>query len=244
MNTDPKPDPKPDPNPDPANDNGGAITPAPKGSLLASTALTALVAMFKTVDTTSIGGRPVRPLMQFKSREGGIWVFGQRRTIPEPDSLWAVNPTSFQWGWVVWGDGNKILGEKLVSVGQPLPDVAGMPDKGFPWQQEMAVDLKCISGTDAGTEVTFKTNTEGGRGELRRLIDTVGVRLNEDKHDGEVAPIVRLEKDSYQHGQYGKTWVPLLPILDWMPLDGPPPVPEPAPTSPPPIEQPRRRRFA
>ena len=121
-------------------------------------------------------------------------MFGQRRTIPESDSLWAVNPTSFQWGWVCWGDGNKILGEKLVSIGQPLPDVTEMPDKGFPWQQEMAVDLKCISGTDAGTEVTFKTNTEGGRGEVRRLIDTVDDRLNEGKHDGKVAPIVRLEK--------------------------------------------------
>jgi hypothetical protein len=243
MSNDPKLDPKLDPNPDPANDNGGAVIPASKAGALASVALTALVAMFKTVDTTSIGGRPVRPLMQFKSREGAIWVYGQRRTIPEPDSLWAVNPTSFLWGWVCWNDGSKILGEKLVSIGEPLPDVAGMPDKGFPWQQEMAVDLKCVSGTDAGTEVTFKTNTEGGKGELRRLIDTVGNRLG-GQHDGKVAPIVRLEKDSYPHGQYGKTWVPLLPILDWMPLDGPPPVPEPAPTSPPPIEQPRRRRFA
>ena len=82
---------------DPANDNGGAIAPAPKGSALASTALTALAATFKTVDTTSIGGRPTRPILQFKS-ERRHWVFGQRRTIPEPDSLWAVNPPPFQWG--------------------------------------------------------------------------------------------------------------------------------------------------
>ena len=98
MTNDQNLDPNLDPNPDPANDNGGAIAPAPKASALASAALTALAATFKTVDTTSIGGRPVQPLMQFKSREGGIWVFGQRRTIPEPDSLWAVNPASFQWG--------------------------------------------------------------------------------------------------------------------------------------------------
>ena len=141
-------------------------------------ALTALAATFKTVDTTSIGGRPIRPLMQFKSREGGIWVFGQRRTIPEPNSLWAVNPASFQWGWVCWGDGNKILGERLVSISEPLPDVTELPDKGFPWQQEMAVNLKCVSGTDAGTEVVFKTNTEGGKGEVVRLIEAVRDRLS------------------------------------------------------------------
>jgi hypothetical protein len=236
--------PNPNPNPGPANDNGGAIAPAPKGSLLASAALTTLAAIFKTVDTTSIGGRPIRPLMQFKSREGGIWVFGQRRTSPEPDSQWAINPVSFLWGWVCWGDGSQILGEKLVSIGEPLPDVTQLPDKGFPWQQEMAVDLKCVSGTDAGTEVTFKTNTEGGKGEVRQLIDAVSGRLR-GQHDDKVAPIVRLENSSYPHQQYGKTWVPVLTIVDWMPLDGPTPEPAPAPTSPPPpTEHPRKRRVA
>jgi hypothetical protein len=232
--------PNPDPNPDPANDNGGAIAPTPKGSALASTALTALAAAFKTVDTTSIGGRPVQPLMQFKSREGGIWAFGQRRTIPEPDSLWAVNPASFQWGWVCWGDSSKILGERLVPISQPLPDVTEMPDKGFPWQQEMAVNLKCISGTDAGTETQFKTNTEGGKGEVIRLIEAVRDRLG-GQHEGKVSPIVRLENSSYPHQQYGKTWVPLLTVVDWMPLDGPAPAPAPEP-APAPIA-PRRRRV-
>jgi hypothetical protein len=229
------------PNPDPANDNSGAVAPALKASALASTALTALAATFKNVDTTSIGGRPTRPILQFKSREGGIFVFGTRRTIPEPDSLWAVNPASFLWGWVCWGDGNKTLGGKLVSIGEPLPDVTQLPDKGFPWQEEMAVDLKCVSGTDAGTEVVFKTNTEGGKGEVIRLIEAVRDRLNGGQHDDKVSPIVRLENSSYPHPQYGKTWIPVLPVADWMSLDGPPPVSE--PVSPPPTEQPRRRRV-
>ena len=232
-----------DPDPDPANDNGRASAPVTDSASRrrASPALTALAATFKTVDTTSIGGRPIHPLMQFKSREGGIWAFGQRRTIPEPDSLWAVNPTSFQWGWVCWGDGNKILGEKLVSISEPLPDVTKLPDKGFPWQQQMAVNLKCVSGTDAGTEVVFKTNTEGGKGEVIRLIEAVRDRLS-GQHEGKVSPIVQLESSSYPHQQYGKTWVPVLTIADWMSLDGPAPAPEPA-SPPPPTEQPRRRRV-
>jgi hypothetical protein len=180
------------------------------------------------------------------NREGGIWAFGQRRTIPEPDSLWAVNPASFQWGWVCWGDG-KILGEKLVAISESLPDVAELPDKGAPWQQEMAVGLKCVSGVDSGNEVVFKTNTQGGKGEVTRLIEAVRDRLG-GQHDGAVSPVVHLERGSYQHDQYGKTWVPLLPIADWMPLSGP----APAPASPPPpkspasasaAEQPRRRRV-
>jgi hypothetical protein len=177
--TDPNLD--PDPNPDPANDNSRAIAPASKGSALASTAvmtLAKLTATFKTVDTTPMGSRPIRPIMLFKSREGGIWAFGPRRTIPEPNSLWAVNPTTFLWGWDCWSDGNKILGEQLVPIDESFPDVMKLRDTGFPWKQAMAVDLQCVSGTDDGTEVVFKTNTKGGRDELLRLIEAVRVRLN------------------------------------------------------------------
>jgi hypothetical protein len=234
-----KPNLDPDLNPNPANDNGEAVASAPNA--LATTALTALAAIFKTVDTSAVGNRPIHPLMQFKSREGGIWTYGQKKTIPEPGSLWAINPASFQWGWVCWGDSSKILGEKLVPISQPLPDVTAMPDKGFPWLQEMAVNMKCVSGVDAGTEVVFKTNTEGGKGEIIRLIEAVRDRLG-GQHGGKVSPIVRLENSSYPHPQYGKTWVPLLTVADWMSLDGPAPAPTPA-SPPPPAEQPRRRRV-
>ena len=104
------------------------------------------------------------------------------------------------------------LGEKLVPISEPLPDVTKLPDKGFPWQQEMAVNLKCVSGTDAGAEVVFKTNTEGGKGEVIRLIEAVRDRLS-GQHEGKVSPIVRLESSSYPHQQYGKTWVPVLTIV-------------------------------
>ena len=110
----------------------------------------------------------------------------------------------------------------------------------------MAVNLKCISGTDAGTEVVFKTNTEGGKGEAVRLIEAVRDRLNSGQHDGKVSPIVRLERSSYPHSQYGKTLVPVLTIADWMSLDGPataPASPPPTPPSASAAEQPRRRRV-
>ena len=225
----------------PANDNDGATAPASKGSALASTSLAALTATFRNVDITSIGGRPAKPLLQYKSREGGIWAFGTRRTIPESGSLWAANPASFLWGWVCWGDAKKTVGEKLVPVSQPMPDVTELPDKGFPWQQEMSVDLTCISGTDAGVEVVFKSNTEGGKGELTLLIKAVQDRINGGQHGGKVVPIVQLETDSYGHEQFGKTHIPVMAIADWMPLNGPAPAPTPTPT--PAGEQPRRRRV-
>jgi hypothetical protein len=137
-----------------------------------------------------------------------------------------------------------------------MPDITQLPDTGFKWQEQWAVNLKCIDGTDAGTEAVFKTSTDGGVKAVAGMIDVVRDRLNGGQHDGKVAPIVHLEKDSYQNPQYGKTWYPVFTLVDWMPLSGPVPAPE--PTSPPPptpppkppaaAEQaasaPRRRRVA
>jgi hypothetical protein len=225
----------------PANDNSGTITPAAKANALASTSLAALAATFKKVDTSPLGNRSFLPLLQYKSREGGIWTFGQRRTIPEAGSKWAVNPTSFMWGFVCWSDTQQLLGERLVPISEPLPEVTKLPDTGFKWQQEIAVNLKCTCGIDSGAEVVLKTSTEGGKGELVRLVDAVRDRLN-GQHEGNVAPIVLLESSFYPHEQFGKTYIPVMTIVDWMPLDGPAPAPEPA-SPPPPTEQPRRRRV-
>jgi hypothetical protein len=233
------------------NDNGHgdkAVAPAPAGGAL--TSLAALSAALNAVNTASVSGRSGLPLMQFKSRENnGTWLFGQRRTIPEDGSLWAVNPTTFKWGYICFGANNKVLDERLVSVSLPKPNLAELPDTGAPWQEEWAVNLKCTSGADAGVEVAFKISTVGGTQVIAGLIEAVRDRLNGGQHDGKVVPIVHLSKDSYPHPQYGRVWYPLLTIVDWMPLSGP--APAPAPTPPPApaptssaAEQPRRRRVA
>jgi hypothetical protein len=221
-------------NPGPAN---GAIT-----------SLAALSVALNKVDITAVAGRSGLPLMQFKSRENnGTWSFGQRRTIPENGSRWALNPLTYVWGYICFGDGGKVLGERLVSVSLPKPEVADLPDRGFPWQEQWGVNMKCLDGADAGTEVAFRTSTVGGIQALAGSITAVRDRLNGGQHDNKVSPIVRLEKDSYPHLDYGRIWYPLLTIVDWMSLDGPAPAPTPTetpPASPPPTEQPRRRRVA
>jgi hypothetical protein len=246
---------------DPANDNGEhandngehkkpvAIVPALAGGAL--TSIAALQTALNNVDT-SAAGRSARPLLLFKSRENnGTWLYGRRQTVVEEDSRWAVNPTTFEWGSICFGNDNKVLGEHLVSVAKPKPDVTKLPDKGAPWQDEWAVNVKCLDGTDAGVEAVLKVTTVGGNQAVEQLIDMVRDRLNSGQHGGDVAPVVLLEKDSYPHRDHGRIWVPVLSVVDWMPLDGPAPTPEPtspAPTPPPPAaqsaaaEQPRRRR--
>jgi hypothetical protein len=229
-----------------ANDNGEherpgstlAPTPAAGGAL---TSLAALQTALANVNTAAIIGRTGLPMLLFKREGSGTWGFGQKRTIPEPGSKWAVNPLTFKYGYICFGDNNKVLDERLVSVSQPKPLITELPDMGSPWQEEWAVNMKCLDGADAGVEVIFKATTDGGVKAIVMMVDQVRDRLNSGQHDGKIVPIVLLEKDSYQHGQHGRVWIPVLNTVDWMSLDGPAPTPAPEPA---PVEQPRRRRVA
>ena len=232
---------------DHANDNGkherpgGKIAPAPAGGAL--TSLAALQTALANVNTAAIIGRTGLPMLLFKSRENsGTWGFGQRRTIPEEGSKWAVNPLTFKYGYICFGDNNKVLDERLVPVSQPKPLITELPDMGgFEWQEEWSVNMKCLSGADAGVEVVFKATTDGAIKAIVLMVDEVRDRLNGGQHDGKIVPIVLLEKDSYPHVKHGPTAIPVLNRIGWMSLDGPAPAPAP---EPPPVEQPRRRRVA
>jgi hypothetical protein len=208
--------------------------------------LAALQTALANVNTAAIIGRSGLPMMLFKREGSGTWGFGQKRTIPEPGSKWAVNPLTFKYGFICFGDNNKVLDERLVSVSQPKPVITELPDTGFPWQEEWAVNMKCLDGADAGVEVQFKATTVGAVQCLVQVLDQVRDRLNSGQHDNKIVPIEVLEKDSYQHVQYGRVWTPVMNNVGWMSLDGPAPAPTPAPApeSPSPPEQPRRRRVA
>jgi hypothetical protein len=218
-----------------------AVASAPAGG--AMTSLAALQTALNRVDTVSAVGLSGLPMLQFKSRENnGTWMYGQQRTIPEDGSRWAINPHTFRWGFICFDPNDKPT-ERTVSVSQPKPDLSTLPAMGdAEWQEQWTVQAKCVSGADAGVEVVIKASTVGGLQAVAGLIETVRDRLNNGEHGGKIVPIVTLEKDSYQHSQYGRVWTPRLPIVGWMPLAGPAPTPEPA--SPPPPEQPRRRRVA
>jgi hypothetical protein len=230
-----------------ANDNHkparGEVAAAATGST-ALTSLEALGTVLNAVDTTSVVGGSGLSMLQFKRDGGGVWAFGQKRTIVEEGSSWAVNPTSFRWGFICFNNDNKPT-ERLVPVSQPKPDVTELPDTGFKWHEQWAVNVKCIDGTDAGTEVVYKPTTVGGIEAVKELINTIRGRLNAGQHGGKVSPIVHLEKDFYQDKEWGRVWIPVLDIVDWMPLAGPPPAaPTPASLSTAePTPQPRRRRV-
>ena len=189
--------------------------------------------------TTDVGAGGTVILKMDKT---GHWVFGADQTEVEDDATWAVNPFSFVHGFIAWGDG-EVLGEKLVSVAQPLPELDVAPPgakKG--WEPQVGMSLKCTSGEDEGMEARYTVTSVGGKRAVQTLAVAIATQVEKDQ--SKPVPIVRLKKDHYSHKSYGKIYTPVFEIVDWVSMDGEAqeepeaaPAAEPAPTG-------RRRRVA
>ena len=189
--------------------------------------------------TTDVGAGGTVILKMDKT---GHWVFGADQTEVEDDATWAVNPFSFVHGFIAWGDG-EVLGEKMVSVAQPLPELDVAPPgakKG--WEPQVGMSLKCTSGEDEGMEARYTVTSVGGKRAVQTLAVAIAAQVEKDQ--SKPVPIVRLKKDHYSHKSYGKIHTPVFEIVDWVSMDGEAqeepeaaPAAEPAPTG-------RRRRAA
>lgn len=152
-----------------------------------------------------------------KMDKTGHWVFGADQTEVEDDCTWAINPFSFVHGFIAWGDG-EVLGEKMASVSQPLPELDVSPPgakKG--WETQVGMSLKCLSGEDKGMEARFTTTSVGGK----RAVQTLAVALAEqvDKDQTKPVAIVKLKNDHYAHKSYGKIYTPVFQVMEWVSMD-------------------------
>jgi hypothetical protein len=173
-----------------------------------------------------------------KMDKAGYWSYGSDATEVEDDSKWAINPFSFVHGYIAWGVA-EILGEKMVSVSEPLPETDAPPaGAALGWQVQIGLSLKCISGEDKGMEARFSTTSIGGKRAVQALAVLIAEQV--DKEPSKPVPIVLLERDHYQHKSYGKTFVPLFKVVEWVSMDGEEPVVEAKPEAAPA----RRRRSA
>jgi len=160
---------------------------------------------------TDVGAAGVVILKMDKT---GHWVFGADQTEVEDDSTWAVNPFSFVHGFIAWGDG-EVLGEKMVSVSQPLPELEAAPPmarKG--WETQVGMSMKCLSGEDKGMEVRYTTTSVGGKRSVQALAVAIATQVDTDPKLP--VPIVTLEKEHYSHKSYGRIYTPIFKITSWM----------------------------
>ncbi len=179
-----------------------------------------------------------------KMDKTGHWVFGADQTEVETDSLWAINPFSFTHGYIAWGDG-EVLGEKTVSVSQPLPELEpAPPGSKRGWEPQVGMSLKCVSGEDKDMEARFSTTSVGGKRAAQVLALAIATQVEKDQ--SKPVPVVRLKKEHYTHKSYGRIYTPVFDIVEWVSLDGPDAevAEEAAPEEPAPEAGRRRRRSA
>jgi hypothetical protein len=160
---------------------------------------------------TEVGAAGVVILKMDKT---GHWVFGADQTEVDDSSTWAVNPFSFVHGFIAWGDG-EVLGEKMVSVSQPLPELEEAPPmarKG--WETQVGMSMKCLSGEDKGMEVRYTTTSVGGKRSVQALAVAIATQVDTDPKLP--VPIVLLEKEHYSHKSYGRIYTPIFKITSWM----------------------------
>ena len=152
-----------------------------------------------------------------KMDKTGHWVFGADQTEVEDDATWAVNPFSFVHGFIAWGDGD-VLGEKMVSVSQPLPQLDGAPPAAKRgWETQVGLSLKCLNGEDKGLEVRFSTTSVGGKRAVQALAVAIANQVEADQT--KPVPVILLKKEHYQHKSYGKIYTPVFEIKEWVGMD-------------------------
>ena len=153
-----------------------------------------------------------------KMDKTGHWVFGADQTEVQDDATWAVNPFSFVHGFIAWGNG-EVLGEKMVPVSQPLPELdAAPPNASKGWEPQIGMSLKCLAGEDAGLEARFSATSVGGRRAVQTLAVAIAAQVEKDQT--KPVPVVKLKKDHYVHKQYGRIYTPIFEVVEWVSMDG------------------------
>lgn len=158
-----------------------------------------------------------------KLGKDGKWNYGAGNLEIEPGSRWAVNPLSLKHGWICWKvipEGSKDtpekLGEDMVSMFETKPLLSELPDYGHPWAECISFNLKCLDGEDKDEEVIYNPTSKGSR---KTIDDLLGAIINREDESTPV-PIVVLKSDHYQHKTWGKTYFPIIEVVDWMGMDG------------------------
>ena len=153
-----------------------------------------------------------------KMDKTGHWVYGADQTEVDDTATWAINPFSFVHGYIAWGDGD-VLGEKMVPVTDPLPEVDPAPPQSKRgWEVQVGMSLKCMDGEDANMEAKYSVTSVGGKRAVQKLALDIAAQVEKDPANP--VPVVKLKKDHYTHKSYGRIFTPVFEIVKWIGLDG------------------------
>lgn len=191
------------------DDNAGAVAPWADTAGITPFDADSFLTGFEGLARPASGGLPFLGL-----GKDGRWKYGPEAIEPEAGSLWAIDPRTLKAGVTAWVDG-KVAGEEMWGPRETRKTVAQMSIErpGLPWQEQNSVELKCISGDDAGLVVLFKQSSLGGRKAWSDWYEAAKRQVAVDK--AHPVAIVKLALGGYQHKKYGWTAEPKFQLVRW-----------------------------
>ena len=167
----------------------------------------------------------------------GEWLLGQNDDEVALGRRLVANMNELSIGWIRWADGKPVerrLGLLAQGHKPEARDALGFTDQTL-WEIDAASgkpkdpwnftnELPMADPSD-GEQMTFSSSSKGGIGSVGNLCKAYGREYRQ--REGFV-PVIELGRDSYKHAEYGKTYVPVLTIVDWVANGS---VPAPASTS-------------
>ena len=154
----------------------------------------------------------------------GEWLKGANDDEVALETKLAANMSELSIGWVRWND-RKPVERRMGLIAQRFKaaarDELGFSDEAKwendesgkpqdPWQFTNELPL---ADPESGEQMTLSASSKGAISAIGALCKAyaAGRAANAGK-----VPIVSLGRDSYKHKVYGKTYVPVLTIVDWV----------------------------
>lgn len=152
------------------------------------------------------------------------WQRGQNNDEVPLGTRFAANMAELSIGWIRWAEG-KPADRKfgLLAHGHKVEarDALGYTDHadweidkdGKPIDPWSFTNELPVADPETGEQLTMSMSSKGGIGAIGNLCKAYGKEYRQ--RDGQV-PIIELGRDSYIHKEYGKLYVPVVSIVDWV----------------------------
>ncbi len=154
----------------------------------------------------------------------GEWLLGQNDDEIALGRKLAANMGELSIGWIRWADGKpaeRRMGlltqghkpETRDALGYTDQTLWELDDEGRPKDPWNFTNELPLADPETGEQMTFSASSKGGIGAIGNLCKAYG---KEYRAQGGKTAVLELGRDSYKHAKYGKTYVPILSIAEWV----------------------------
>ena len=165
----------------------------------------------------------------FLSFKNGEWLFGVDGEMLDLGTRLVANVEGLKRGWRCWKEKKlvedltrpliaMIPPERRSDLGDTDPAMWERDAAGKPMDPYVLTDMIELADPAAGKLFVYATSSKGGTNCIKRLCATYSQHRRQSP--GEV-PIVSLGRDSYNHPEFKKIYVPMLEVVGWTDAENP-----------------------